>query len=101
MFPPSGAVRDKNTLWAWAVIFVTSAHAQPDVRNFLTSGNGCFQNPSFPDHMTKKRRAVGTRMASLLLSMIKIELYQISLSLGRGRSGYEIMPTTIHLLASG
>ena len=28
--------------------------------------------------------------ASLLLSMIKIELYQISLSLGRGRSGYEI-----------
>ena len=28
--------------------------------------------------------------ASLLLSMIKIELYQVSLSLGRGRSGYEI-----------
>ena len=28
--------------------------------------------------------------ASLPLSMIKIELYQISLSLGRGRSGYEI-----------
>lgn len=28
--------------------------------------------------------------ASLLLSMIKIKLYQISLSLGCGRSGYEI-----------
>ena len=28
--------------------------------------------------------------ASLLLSMIEIELYQISLSLGRGRSAYEI-----------
>ena len=90
------------------MIFVTSAHAQPDVRNFLTSGNGCVQSPSFPYHVTKKRRALGTRMfpeqsagtcaviarpvyrASLLLSMIEIELYQISLSLGRGRSGYEI-----------
>ena len=57
-----GAVRDKNPLWAWALIFVSSAHAQPDVRNFLTSGNGCFQSPSFPDHVTKKRRALGTRM---------------------------------------
>ena len=55
-------MRDKNPLWAWAVIFVTSAHARPDVRNFLTSGNGCFQSPSFPDHVTKKRRALGTRM---------------------------------------
>ena len=25
-------------------------------------GNGCFQSPSFQDHVTKKRRAVGTRM---------------------------------------
>ena len=24
--------------------------------------NGCFQSPSFPDHVTKKRRALGTRM---------------------------------------
>ena len=61
-FSPSGAVRDKNPLRAWAVIFVTFAHARPDVRNFLTSGNGCFQSPSFPDHVTKKRRALGTRM---------------------------------------
>ena len=57
-------MRDKNPLWAWAVIFVTSAHARPDVRNFLTSGNGCVQSPSFPDHVTKKRRALGTRMVS-------------------------------------
>ena len=55
-------MRDKNPLWAWAVIFVTFAHARPDVRNFLTSGNGCFQSPSFPNHVTKKRRALGTRM---------------------------------------
>ena len=61
-FSPSGAVRDKNPLWAWAVIFVTSEHARPDVRNFLTSANGCFQSPSFPYHVTKKRRALGTRM---------------------------------------
>ena len=33
-----------------------------DVRNFLTSGNGCFQSLSFPYHVTKKRRALGTRM---------------------------------------
>ena len=44
------------------MIFVTSAHARPDVRNFLTSGNVCVQSPSFPDHVTKKRRALGTRM---------------------------------------
>ena len=55
-------MRDKNPLWAWAVIFATSAHARPDVRNFLTSGNSCFQSPSFPDQVTKKRRALGTRM---------------------------------------
>ena len=35
---------------------------RPDVRNFLTSGNGCFQSPSFPDHVTKKQQALGTRM---------------------------------------
>ena len=46
----------------WAVIFVTSTYAWPDVRTFLTSGNGCFQNPSFPNHVAKKRRALGTRM---------------------------------------
>ena len=62
IFSPSGAVRDKNPLWAWAVIFVTSAHARQDVRDFLTSGNGCFQSPSFPYHVTKKGRALGTRM---------------------------------------
>ena len=44
------------------MIFVTSAHARPDVRNFLTSGNGCVQSPSFPYHVTKKRRALGTKM---------------------------------------
>ena len=43
------------------MIFVTSAHARPDVRNCLTSGNGCFQSPSFPYHVTKKRRTLGTR----------------------------------------
>ena len=32
-------------------------------QNFLTSGNGFFQSPSFPDHVTKKRRILGTRMA--------------------------------------
>ena len=32
-FFPSGAVRDRNQFWAWAVIFVTSEHARPDVRN--------------------------------------------------------------------
>ena len=67
VFSPSGAVRDKNPLWAWAVIFVTSAHARPDVRNFLTSGNGCFKSPSFPYHVTKKRRALGTRMAASII----------------------------------
>ena len=61
-FSPSGAVRDKNPLWAWVVIFVTSAHARPDVRNFLTSGNSYFQSPSFPNYMTKKRWALGMRM---------------------------------------
>ena len=60
-FSPSGAVRDKNPLWACAVIFVSSAHARPDVRHFVTSGNGCFQSPSFPNHVTKKRRALGKR----------------------------------------
>ena len=44
------------------MIFVSAAHARPDVRNFLTSGNGCVQSPSFPYHVTKKRRALGTRM---------------------------------------
>ena len=62
IFFPSVAVRDKNPLWAWAMIFVISAHARPDVRKFLTSGNGCFQSPTFPDLVTKKRRALGTRM---------------------------------------
>ena len=66
-FSPSGAVRDKNPLWAWAVIFVNSAHARPDVRNFLTSVNVCFQSPLFLDHVTKKRRALGTRMFSQCL----------------------------------
>ena len=61
-FFPSGAVRDKNPLWAWVVIFVTSAHARPEIRNFLTSGNGYFQSPSFPNHVTKKWRTLGTRM---------------------------------------
>ena len=55
-FPPFGGVRDKNPLWTWAVIFVSSAHGQPDFRNFLTSGNGCFQSPSFPDHVTKNKK---------------------------------------------
>ena len=55
-FPPCGGVRDKNPLWAWAVIFVSSAHGQPDVRNFLTSGNGCLQSLSFPDHVTKNKK---------------------------------------------
>ena len=67
-FSPSGAVRDKNPLWAWAVIFVTFAHARLDVRNFLTSDNGCFQSPSFPNHVTKKRRALGTRMHQTCLA---------------------------------
>ena len=66
VFSPSGAVRDKNPLWAWAVIFVTSAHAWPDVRNFLTSGNGCVQSPSFLYHVTEKRWALGTRMQKQL-----------------------------------
>ena len=61
-FVPSGAVGDKNLLWEWAAIFVTSAHARPDVRNFRTSGNVWLQSLSFQDHMTKKRRALGTRM---------------------------------------
>ena len=61
-FFPSGAVRDKNPLWAWVVIFVTSAHALPEIRNFLTSGKGYFQSPSFPNHVTKKWRTLGTRM---------------------------------------
>ena len=42
--------------------FVTSGHARLDVRKFLTSGNGCFHSPSFPYHVTKNRRALGTRM---------------------------------------
>ena len=29
-----------------------------------TSGNGCFQSPSFQDHVNKKRRALETRMSS-------------------------------------
>ena len=29
-------------------MLVTSAHARSDVRNFLTSGIGCVQSPSFP-----------------------------------------------------
>ena len=35
-------------------------------RNLRTSsiGNGCFQSPSFQDHVTKKRRALGTRMGT-------------------------------------
>ena len=61
-FFPSGAVRDKNPLWAWVVIFVTSAHARPEIRNFLTSGNGYFQSPSFLNHVTKKWLTLGTRM---------------------------------------
>ena len=78
VFSPSGAVRDKNPLWAWAVIFVTSAHAQPDVRNFLTSRNGCVQSPSFLYHVTKKRRAPGTRMNKFKFSIGRklIEIFQ-------------------------
>ena len=34
-----------------------------ECQNFQTSGNGFFQSPSFPDHVTKKRRVLGTRMA--------------------------------------
>ena len=73
-------MRDKNTLWAWAVIFVTSAHARPDVRNFLTSGNGCVQSPSFPYLVTKKRRTLGTRMLeSCLLWQLKLTEFCVNL----------------------
>ena len=34
-----------------------------ECQNYQTSGNGFFQSPSFPDHVTKKRRVLGTRMA--------------------------------------
>ena len=53
------------------MIFVISAHARPDVRNFLTSGNGCFQSPTFPDHVTKKRRALGTRCGRAITSRMR------------------------------
>ena len=34
----------------------------PDVSNLMTSGDCCYQSPPFPYHVTKKRRALGTRM---------------------------------------
>ena len=79
-FFPSGAVRDKNPLWARAVIFLTSAHALPNVRNSLTSSNGCFQSHSFPDHVTKKQRALGTRMLKIQngeLINLRIAIFEI------------------------
>ena len=43
-FFPSGEVRDKNPLWAWAVIFVTSAHVWPDVRKVMAASRApCFK----------------------------------------------------------
>ena len=32
------------------------------MRDRMSENNGCFQSPSFPYHVTKKRRALGTRM---------------------------------------
>ena len=85
-FSPSGAVRDKNPLWPWAVIFVTSAHAQPDVTNFLTSGNGCVQSPSSLYHVTKKRWALGTRMEGHLQEDRNAHALSTICSVGRDNS---------------
>ena len=60
-----GEPRGQNHFWAWAVLYLSSTHARPDVRKFLTSG--CVQSPSFPYHVTKKRRALRTRMGQQVL----------------------------------
>ena len=59
---PQWSGEGQKSVMSMSSDIVTSAHSRPDVRNFLTSGNGCFQSPSFPHHVTKTRRALGTRM---------------------------------------
>ena len=61
-FFPQWSGEGQKSVMSMSSDIVTSAHSRPDVRNFLTSGNGCFQSPSFPHHVTKTRRALGTRM---------------------------------------
>ena len=52
-----------------------------DICNFCTCatgcqkiGNGCSQSPSFPDHVTKKRRALGTRMRKAHTCMVVVRM---------------------------
>ena len=41
-----------RTLFTLQLLFFTKNDTLSVSRNFLTSGNGCFQSPSFPNHVT-------------------------------------------------
>ena len=48
-------------IWAWADTILTTAHVLPDVRNFTTSGCGCYQSPSFRWPRDQKKRGLWER----------------------------------------
>ena len=70
---PQWSGEGEKSVMSMSSDIVTSAHSRPDVRNFLTFGNGCFQSPSFPDHVTKKRRALGTRGDNWLICRMRAQ----------------------------
>ena len=49
------------SFWAWADVQAKITHALPDVRDLRTSGNGCYQSPSFLRPRDQKKRRLWGR----------------------------------------